>query len=267
MSAATPEALEQALAENMLRHEWPNSPLVPFSEQDERIRNYWLGQAKAQIAGPLAPILAALQRVTAERDEARKDQKAAEDSNDALNEKLHALAPHGSCACSYDKPGDVCMHHSPALATATAEAASLRAENDRLRAACVAAQKSIARFPGSVHDRAMAKIDKALGVVPPDFADPDEAEVARLRAEVEAKDRALKLLLVFVDCAGGEGIVLGGGSYVIPDTDAADLCVDAAKALGIEFAGPEYMALIEQGQRLHTALARAATAGEGRSDG
>lgn len=74
--------------------------------------------------------LAAHQQVTAERDEARKDQKAAEDSNDALNVKLHALAPHGSCACSYDKPGDVCMHHSPALTAATSELARLRAEGE-----------------------------------------------------------------------------------------------------------------------------------------
>ena len=84
--------------------------------------------AAAIAVSPLPAAETSLQRVTAERDEARADQKAAEDSNDALNEKLSALAPHGSCACSYDKPGDVCMHHSPALATATAEAARLRGE-------------------------------------------------------------------------------------------------------------------------------------------
>ncbi len=91
--------------------------------------------ANAILAGPLAPLLSAHQQVTAERDAARADLKAAEDSNDALNEKLHALAPHGSCACSYDKPGDVCLHHSPALATANAELAQLRAKEAERKAA------------------------------------------------------------------------------------------------------------------------------------
>jgi hypothetical protein len=59
------------------------------------------------------------------RDEARADQKAAEDQNDALHVKLRALAPHGSCACSYDSPDDVCMHHSPALSAALARAERL----------------------------------------------------------------------------------------------------------------------------------------------
>lgn len=85
--------------------------------------------------------LAALQQVTAERDEARADLKAAEDTIDALNVKLRALAPHGSCACSYDRPGDVCEHHSPFLATATSELARLRAEGeakDRALKLCLA---------------------------------------------------------------------------------------------------------------------------------
>jgi hypothetical protein len=38
----------------------------------------------------------------------------------ALEAKVAALAPHGTCACSYDKPGDVCAHHSPAISTAEA---------------------------------------------------------------------------------------------------------------------------------------------------
>lgn len=59
------------------------------------------------------------------------------------------------------------------------------AENGRLKSACIAVQRSVARFPGSVHDRAMAKIDKALGVVPSNFVDPDEARATAAEAEIE----------------------------------------------------------------------------------
>jgi len=149
-----------------------------------------------------------------------------------------------------------------ALATATAEAASLRAENDRLRVACVAAQKSIARFPGSVHDRAMAKIDKALGVVPSNFADPYEAEAVRLRAEVEAKDRALK-----------EERARRKAAVSSVREKAAALCDEAAayfdRTTGHydrQQAAGGYRATAAKIRLLtpdRTALARAATAGEG----
>jgi hypothetical protein len=46
----------------------------------------------------------------------------AERSEEAMSEKVRSLAPHGTCACSYDKPGDVCMHHSPQLVEAEARA-------------------------------------------------------------------------------------------------------------------------------------------------
>jgi uncharacterized coiled-coil protein SlyX len=49
----------------------------------------------------------------------------AEQQCDALSAKVQALAPHNTCACSYDKPGDVCMHHSPALVAAEAQVTRL----------------------------------------------------------------------------------------------------------------------------------------------
>lgn len=56
----------------------------------------------------------------------------------ALHAKLDALAPHGSCGCSYDTPGQVCQHHSPQLVAALARAekaeAQLAAVNKTLRA-------------------------------------------------------------------------------------------------------------------------------------
>jgi hypothetical protein len=45
---------------------------------------------------------------------------------DALSAKVDTLSPHGTCACSYDAPGDVCAHHSPALTAALAEIDRLR---------------------------------------------------------------------------------------------------------------------------------------------
>lgn len=69
---------------------------------------------------------AALTAAVAERDEARREQQESEAAVDALTAKLDALAPHGTCACSYDRIGDVCLHHSPALTAAHADSARLR---------------------------------------------------------------------------------------------------------------------------------------------
>ena len=54
--------------------------------------------------------------------------------NEALLEKLDALAPTGTCACSYDASGDVCMRHSPEVMRLRAELAESRAKHldDRL---------------------------------------------------------------------------------------------------------------------------------------
>lgn len=40
--------------------------------------------------------------------------------------KIKALSAHATCGCSYDKPDDVCIHHSPQLAEAKAMLAALR---------------------------------------------------------------------------------------------------------------------------------------------
>lgn len=124
--------------------------------------------ANAFMASHVAPLLADLQRVTAERDAALADQKAAEDSNDALNEKLHALAPHGSCACSYDKSGDVCMHHSPALAAAEARAAQLQAEVGALKGGVSSYSAALAAMRlGAACRRQAWKPGKTVRIVAP----------------------------------------------------------------------------------------------------
>lgn len=40
-----------------------------------------------------------------------------EEQIEAMNAKLKALAPHGTCGCSLDSPDDVCLHHSPKVAS------------------------------------------------------------------------------------------------------------------------------------------------------
>lgn len=65
----------------------------------------------------------------------RADRDTAADLQiEALQSKLDALAPHGSCACSYDTPDDVCEHHSPKLAAALARAEKAEAERDAAHA-------------------------------------------------------------------------------------------------------------------------------------
>lgn len=49
-----------------------------------------------------------------------------------------------SCACSYDEPGDVCVTHSPALATARGEVERLRAEKEALYASIVGIERAAA---------------------------------------------------------------------------------------------------------------------------
>lgn len=70
------------------------------------------------------------------------------------------------------------------LLAAQREIRVLKADNARAVAACTAAYRSIARFPGSVHDRAMSKLDR---VVHPDKqrvypVDEIEAEAAATEA-------------------------------------------------------------------------------------
>ena len=55
-------------------------------------------------------------------------------SEDALDAKVDALAPHGTCGCSYDKPSDLCLHHSPKLVAMTARAERAEAERDAAEA-------------------------------------------------------------------------------------------------------------------------------------
>lgn len=47
-------------------------------------------------------------------------------ADSAFDAKLKALSAHETCACSYDKPEDVCMHHSPRVMALESELAKAR---------------------------------------------------------------------------------------------------------------------------------------------
>ena len=90
-------------------------------------------------------MLAAHEAAEKRARQAEEDVRLLNESHDAIEVKLKALSPHESCACSYDREGDVCLHHSPALVAVTAERdsvrdraeaaeASARAANEKLRA-------------------------------------------------------------------------------------------------------------------------------------
>lgn len=103
-------------------------PLTPWRSLSDEAKAIWEAierKSAARAEAEVARLTERVEKAERERDEARADQKAAEDSNDAIDAKLNALTPHGSCACSYDRPGDVCLHHSPALADAEARVAVL----------------------------------------------------------------------------------------------------------------------------------------------
>lgn len=95
------------------------------------------------------------------------------------------------------------------------------------------------------------------------FVSTATSELARLRAEGEAKDRALLLLLPFVDYAAGEGLMFvetEDGEH--PEMDAADIVIAAAKEIGLELGSDASEAFLAAGYDAIRA-ARAATAREG----
>ncbi|AOG03148.1 hypothetical protein [Bosea sp. RAC05] len=71
----------------------------------------------------------------------------------------------------------------PLLRQADRDILKLKADNARMMAACKAAYESIARFPGSVHDRAMGKLDRVVHPSRPRVYPDCEVEADRRRQE------------------------------------------------------------------------------------
>ncbi|MDV2984185.1 UNVERIFIED_CONTAM: hypothetical protein Q9R58_07710 [Methylobacteriaceae bacterium AG10] len=233
--AATPEALAEALALEIADILLDGGALSPK------------GFAQRLVAGP------ALQQVTAERDAAR-----------AENDRFRAGIANGSGPCAYcnlsredwskcrsgfpgcDRADDamLCPHFGAEMEandradSATAEAASLRAERDA------------ARTWAAEWHRVAETVLTVLGLSP--ALGGDEAAGAAVtairaaQAEVEAKDRALKDLRADADALGAR---LGNTSQYDDPKALRDLCWEAGNFLARRIVLP--------------ALARAATAREG----
>jgi hypothetical protein len=73
-----------------------------------------------------------IERLTRERDEADAAAEAHEAKWQAFCKAPVDPDGAGTCACSYDQPGDVCLFHSPKLAAAEARIAKLEAEGEKV---------------------------------------------------------------------------------------------------------------------------------------
>ena len=79
----------------------------------------------AEYSGILSAVEAARAKLRAERDKANAAAEAHEAKWRSICKAERSDA--GACACSYDKPDDVCAFHSPKLAAAEARIAKLEA--------------------------------------------------------------------------------------------------------------------------------------------
>ena len=82
------------------------------------------------------PITAALRLYANEwRTERAARQVAEKDYEEtiaALERKVASLAPHETCACSYDRPEDMCLHHAPEIIRLQEAVAALQARIEDL---------------------------------------------------------------------------------------------------------------------------------------
>lgn len=122
--------------------------------------------AEAKFNADRARLITQREAVCAQRDDAEAERDEFERQIEALDQKLRVLASHGSCACSYDRPGDVCAHHSPALSAAEARADRFAAAAADMQARALAAEGEVkkARTEGA---EAMREV--VLAAIDPDF--------------------------------------------------------------------------------------------------
>ncbi len=87
-------------------------------------------------ADKIHPITAALRIYAnewrAERAARQASEKDYEETIAALERKVASLAPHETCACSYDRPEDVCLHHAPEIIRLREAVAALQARVEDL---------------------------------------------------------------------------------------------------------------------------------------
>lgn len=151
---------------------------------------------------------ATVEELQKELAKAREENERLTRECDALDAKVQSLAPHGTCGCSYDRPDDVCDHHSPQLAKAREERDYWKASADAgdeytetLRAVIAKAREALAAISHLANTGSNYHACTRIGQIaraalqPEDRTKPVDA-VARARIQSEASlktlDRALK---------------------------------------------------------------------------
>jgi hypothetical protein len=162
-------------------------------------REPWRRIARALYAEVLAKD-AEIDRLTRERDEAYETADAHEKKWQSFCKA--PLSDTGTCACSYDKPDDVCSHHSPKLKAAEARVAGLEGALREARNLLMNAQPKIAdvirkceyasaQVVDSAIEHAMEVMSAALGRdasgVANDVIGPSSTAGVGIAAALEAK--------------------------------------------------------------------------------
>ncbi|TXN80620.1 hypothetical protein [Methylobacterium sp. WL8] len=115
--------------------------------------------------------------------------------------------------------------------------------------AAITAERTAREEAEARADRIDAKLGEVNAAVK-ECLPPVETLVAEREAAEAERDRlaaALRLLLPFVDRTAGEG-VMWLEDCDSPQMDAADLCIAAAEALGMELGDDAYSAILKQGE-------------------
>jgi hypothetical protein len=125
--ASSHTAVEPVAAELAMLVNWLPKLIAALGSKPEHVDDV----ARLARVHALIPTLTAQAAalVAAERD---RDELQAQVNG--LSAKCASLAPHGECACSYDTPDDLCLHHSPKLTAAESEVATLKARVAELEA-------------------------------------------------------------------------------------------------------------------------------------
>ncbi len=126
-AAPSQTAVEPVAAELAMLVNWLPKLIAALGSKPEHVDDV----ARLARVHALIPTLTAQAAalVAAERD---RDELQAQVNG--LSAKCASLAPHGECACSYDTPDDLCLHHSPKLTAAESEVATLKARVAELEA-------------------------------------------------------------------------------------------------------------------------------------
>lgn len=107
------------------RYQEATEGAMSVTEQDA-VDAWWREHGLALKEAVTAYRVAEVARLREQLEAAQKETIVAWEAAEALDAKVKSLAPHGTCGCSSDRLGDVCLHHSPRVKELEATLAALR---------------------------------------------------------------------------------------------------------------------------------------------